>query len=619
MTDIPSFDAFFSYASRADGALVRRVERFLEGLHRHLFFGSRALKPLNVCVDGSDLRIRSGGGLSTVEDTLIAHLARSHRLVVFCSADAKASIYVDREIRWWLANRDAHTLVPVVTEGADMADIRARIFPDALLEKGFDAAIWIDLRGARRPWFARWITPPGIRNPGEERLRLAALLHDYAATPQPWQRARRAQIALVTATALLGVGVGAGWYGWTRTDAYAMHQILDATPLDTDLQWQEVMRTSIGQRIRAGRRKAAFELADRLPAKNRSDTLCEVVTDLQRQGEPVAAIREYMATDGAARHATPPACPEPEADASSPGDTDPKTGIAAWMHWAAGQGRAAMPSRDTYCAALNAAIGALPTRDFGTLLGIGVQGECKEGAFPDPFQLRGSDAAANARVLRNARAVLESPVLDPDSRARVYWGLVSYFARWLSELPTLRTLATRYGPALPVPSGFDFGEIPNPLLVAMASGASPVPDPRPDFDSMQWGWTQKNGACVLALHGLGRSFSGDTGADQRGLTAAVALMTAYLARSGSPDLEWNTRTYAVKCIAASFGAQRRYGEGLAFGLARAEEPQNLIEMYARMQAADGQYALARDTARMLSERRFRLQTEGDIVERWLQR
>jgi len=69
----------------------------------------------------------------------------------------------------------------------------------------------------------------------EERLRLAAFLHDYQTLPPPWQRARRVQTVVATAVVTLLVSAGIGWALWANRDTRPMRQIASAELFDNDL------------------------------------------------------------------------------------------------------------------------------------------------------------------------------------------------------------------------------------------------------------------------------------------------------------------------------------------------------------------------------------------------
>ena len=193
VTSVPpggdEFDAFFSHASVRDGRLVRRVERYLEGFHRHWLLRGLGLRPLQICVDGSDFRAHSGispEAVESVDETLHRYVCKARCLVVFCSPDATRSNYVDREIRAFFQCRKNGAVIAVVTAGDPVAAPET-VFPEALIEREYHRAIWLDFRGAA-PWWRR--RRQRTRPFGEERTKLAAELHDKSPSILPaWKRA----------------------------------------------------------------------------------------------------------------------------------------------------------------------------------------------------------------------------------------------------------------------------------------------------------------------------------------------------------------------------------------------------------------------------------------------
>ncbi|MFN8574322.1 MAG: toll/interleukin-1 receptor domain-containing protein [Gemmatimonadaceae bacterium] len=591
MSDIPSFDAFLSYASAADRALVRKVERLLEGFHRHLPFRRQRLRPLSVCVDGSDLQIRSDDKLSTVQETLIAHLKASRYLVVFCSSSAKESRFVDFEIRWWLANKTAQSIVPVVTEGSNEASIHAQVFPPALIEAGLGDAVWLDLRNARKPRLGRFGRSPEGRNPAEEQFRLAALLHDYTAIPPAWQRARRLQFALALGALLLVFIGSSAWYAWTKTDAYAVHQLLLASLDESDIQLGRGLGARAEVLVASNRSAAAFELLDRLNEQALSDAACRISADAPHLDEGGPELVDHLRKRFVSRGLEQPPC----LTASSSED-EGKRG-----------------STGDLCSDLGKELWAMSPRDVTHLLSR-APGKCHDVSLPSEYDMLNGGADADARLLKNAMLAMDSQVLDDSAKAHLYSGLVSHLASDYDQLPIVRRLASRYHYPFRVtrPRTSDFGAAANPLLLGMEPDAPPEPDPPPQPSDIGLGWPYKNTVCVYAMYGLGRSFSGDASAARRAVGEATALVAA------NAD-NYQVRTYGTRCIAASLGAQGNYAEGIAFARKYGTEEgsaENTIVMFAEMQAGEGKYALALDTSRLLRDRARQFQTQTSILEMW---
>jgi len=142
------YDAFLSYSHAADGqlapALQNAVQRFATPWYR-----LRSLHPFR---DQTGLSA-SPGLWAAIE----AALSRAAWFVLFASPDAAASVWVEREVLWWLAHRDPHHLLIVVTEGTfawdaerdDRSRARGSAVPEALAEALPEEPRWIDLRWAR--------------------------------------------------------------------------------------------------------------------------------------------------------------------------------------------------------------------------------------------------------------------------------------------------------------------------------------------------------------------------------------------------------------------------------------------------------------------------------------
>ncbi len=142
------YDAFLSYSHAADGqlapALQNAVQRFATPWYR--------LRSLHLFRDQTGLSA-SPGLWAAIE----AALSDATWFVLFASPDAAASVWVEREVSWWLAHRDHRHLLIVVTDGTfewgaggdSPARARGSAVPDALAEALPEEPRWIDLRWAR--------------------------------------------------------------------------------------------------------------------------------------------------------------------------------------------------------------------------------------------------------------------------------------------------------------------------------------------------------------------------------------------------------------------------------------------------------------------------------------
>lgn len=142
-------DAFISYSHAADGALAKALQSGLHRLARPYF----RLRALRVFRDQTSLSASAAlwGG---IEEAL-----RSSRYFLFLASPAAAqSLWVQREIEWWVAHRPAATMLILVTEGDIRWDETGHDFDwsatnclprKALSGRFAGEPLWVDLRWAR--------------------------------------------------------------------------------------------------------------------------------------------------------------------------------------------------------------------------------------------------------------------------------------------------------------------------------------------------------------------------------------------------------------------------------------------------------------------------------------
>ena len=138
------FDAFISYTHRDNGILATELQTSIQKILKPLF-GKPKLKLFR---DETDLS--ASPGLWTVIEK---NLGDSRWLMVLLSPDAAQSYWVDREISWWLANRDPERILILLTSGELVWDIELRGFSETstaippVLHKVFqELPLFIDLR-----------------------------------------------------------------------------------------------------------------------------------------------------------------------------------------------------------------------------------------------------------------------------------------------------------------------------------------------------------------------------------------------------------------------------------------------------------------------------------------
>jgi WD40 repeat protein len=269
----PSYDVFVSY-SRMDGLFVERLVRRLESFAPPKALGLPTHR-LKVFVDTEDLYGSEYYG------SIERALRSATKLIVVCSPHARASAYVNDEIKRFLANpeRTAADVVPVLyagvpnNEACGPEDEARKALPDLLYEimemplavdfRGFDSKRHQIGGGAyRNPWFTLLATLLDVnRDELEER--------EYRRV-----RRRRFTIGAIVSTVILALSVLSAVALWQRNEA-------------------------IDQRRRAYARQLAaqaqVELADTIAPAEQS--VLRVLTSLQldRTEAAIGALKSGMA------------------------------------------------------------------------------------------------------------------------------------------------------------------------------------------------------------------------------------------------------------------------------------------------------------------------------------
>lgn len=175
--------------------LVRELEIFLETFHHDTPTPSGIeLRPLSICVDGSDFTLPKdfpsedpGAELPAIVE---AYLAASRYLLVVSSRGARASVWVRKEVEWFLAHRLPGQVLLAVSQGDDPAEAPDEVFPEPIVNAGLHRRLWYDLRGYRRQEGQQWRK---VRDFDDNRVRLAAGLQGvHVRDVQPsWFRAKQ--------------------------------------------------------------------------------------------------------------------------------------------------------------------------------------------------------------------------------------------------------------------------------------------------------------------------------------------------------------------------------------------------------------------------------------------
>jgi WD40 repeat protein len=142
------FDAFISYSHAADGPLASALQ---SGLHR-LAKPWYALRALRVFRDETNLAAEPG-----LWPSIVAALSHSRFLILMASPEAARSVWVAKELGWWLEHRDAKHLLIVQSAGElrwseagqDFDWSCTDVLPRALSGRFRDEPKYVDARWAK--------------------------------------------------------------------------------------------------------------------------------------------------------------------------------------------------------------------------------------------------------------------------------------------------------------------------------------------------------------------------------------------------------------------------------------------------------------------------------------
>jgi hypothetical protein len=138
-----TYDGFISYSHDADDLLAPRLQAGLQRFAKP-WWKRRALR---IFRDEASLAANPHLWASIAEA-----LDESDWFVLLLSPEAAESVWVNREVEYWLEHKDPDRIIPVLTEG-DFAYADGHIVsdaaPPALTEAFSDEPRWVDLRFAR--------------------------------------------------------------------------------------------------------------------------------------------------------------------------------------------------------------------------------------------------------------------------------------------------------------------------------------------------------------------------------------------------------------------------------------------------------------------------------------
>ena len=135
-----SYDGFISYSHAADGLLAPRLQAGLQRFAKP-WWKRRAMRLFR---DESSLSANPHLWSSITEA-----LDSSGWFVLLLSPEAASSEWVGQEIEYWIANRDASRILPVVTDGEfgwSDGDVVGDAVPEALRGVFSEEPRWVDLR-----------------------------------------------------------------------------------------------------------------------------------------------------------------------------------------------------------------------------------------------------------------------------------------------------------------------------------------------------------------------------------------------------------------------------------------------------------------------------------------
>jgi WD40 repeat protein len=142
------YDAFISYSHALDGALAPTLQA---GIER---FAKPWYRPRVSRVFRDDASLSANPGLWS---SIVQALESSRWLVLMASPQAASSVWVEREVAWWRANRSPERLLIVLTDGELVWDERSgqvdwektNALPPALRGAFAEEPRWVDLRWLR--------------------------------------------------------------------------------------------------------------------------------------------------------------------------------------------------------------------------------------------------------------------------------------------------------------------------------------------------------------------------------------------------------------------------------------------------------------------------------------
>jgi hypothetical protein len=198
------YDAFISYNHNPrDNRVTRSLQHRLENyrLPKEVVTSSGKDRIERVFLDKGELEV--AGDLNTIiQDAL----ENSDRLIVICSPESKNSIWVRREIEFFLRNHSLDDILTVITDGEPFD-----VLPDAVLYEEKDDGSGNTVRVPREPLSCDYRLPQRKADREELPRLIAAILgcrYDDLVQRQKQYRMRRQVALLASAAVILSSAVG---------------------------------------------------------------------------------------------------------------------------------------------------------------------------------------------------------------------------------------------------------------------------------------------------------------------------------------------------------------------------------------------------------------------------
>lgn len=207
MAGAARYRAFISYRHGRDQALAAALARSLARFARPWW----RLRAMRVFVDQHGL-----GANPALWKTIERALSSSEWLLLLASPEAAGSLWVERELSWWLAHRRPERIVIVQTagrivwQGSDFDWERTDALPRALRGVFAQEPTWVDVTGA-----AGWRLTTRDPEFRAAFLRIAAPLHRLASPEDLWNehqsRWRQTMASVLGGVVLLALALWGAW------------------------------------------------------------------------------------------------------------------------------------------------------------------------------------------------------------------------------------------------------------------------------------------------------------------------------------------------------------------------------------------------------------------------